>query len=622
MAPKWVWLPASPTGGTGGGAYAKLFRNDALPPADLLAREVLQNSWDAAQVHTDKSAPAFRFRFRFAELKGAKKARFLTTMDGKSLTAQRGKLGDPRDVPASESVTRILDPESPLVVLYLEDFGTHGMFGDPVRIGGSHLYKALYVIGSTSKDMDIANRGGSYGFGKSAFIGSSELRTAIVHTRFASRKDDKATQRLIGFTWWGEHEVGKHTFEGRAMFGSPAREARLGAHPLTDREAAELARALGMPLRADDPSDLGSTVMLIAPTVGPKEVKEAVERHWWPALEDHSMDVVIETTDGQELVPRPRLNSRLRPFITAYGIATGTKKPRNPAEERLASSKWRKDGDGTAFGRLALVIDRDGTASSSGNLPDESDGGSPTVALIRGPRMVVEYRTFSSRLPIRGVYVADPSIDALLREVEPPLHNSWENASATEVSERARYVAQGVLTRIKRSVKEFAQEFAPPPSTVHTDLPLFGNLLSQFFSGRGAGKPHPPKPSEKPASLSFKASRADVREKLSGGKMTLTRVVAVQIPDQAQWDGASLDVAFTAAIAWDLSAASSEEIQLSVHAPSTFVHQDDTGHWVGPVGAGESVEFVVSTAPYDEDLTVVLTPSAVLTPTGTTGARS
>jgi hypothetical protein len=586
-----------------------------------LAREVLQNSWDAAQIHVTPGAPPFSFRFRFAELRGAKKSRLLATLDAKSLTAQRGKLGDPRDVPQADTVSRILDPKTPLVILYLEDFGTHGMFGDPVKIGGSHLYKALYVIGSTSKDLDVANRGGSYGFGKSAFIGSSEIRTAIVHTRFAPRREDKATQRLIGFTWWGEHEVGKRSFEGRAMFGSPAREARLGASPLTDGDAAALAKSLGMAPRSADLADLGSTVMLIAPTVNPRDLKEAVERHWWPALEDHSMDVVIETADGQELVPRPRLNTRLKPFITAYGIATGTKKPKNPAEERLASSKWRKDGSGTAFGRLALVIDRDAAAAVATDSPDGGDGASPTVALIRGPRMVVEYRTFSSRLPIRGVYVADPTIDALLREVEPPLHNSWENASAGEVSEQARYVAQGVLTRIKRSVKEFAQEFAPPPSTVYTDLPLFGNLLSQFFSGRGPGKPHPPKPGEKSPGLTFRVSRNDVRKEIGGGQMALTRAVSVQIPSDANWDGATLQVSFSAAIAWDLSAASSEPIEVSVAAPDGYAPAEGSDALTGFVKAGEVVEFVVTTAAYYEELTVVLTPSAVLTHATPMGAE-
>ncbi len=71
--PRWVWLPASPTGGTGGGAYSKLFRNDPLPPSDLLAREVLQNSWDAALVNENSDGPPFKFSFRFAELSGDSK---------------------------------------------------------------------------------------------------------------------------------------------------------------------------------------------------------------------------------------------------------------------------------------------------------------------------------------------------------------------------------------------------------------------------------------------------------------------------------------------------------------------------------------------------------------------
>jgi hypothetical protein len=571
MAKKWVWLPASPTGGTGGGAYSKLFRNDALPTADLLAREVIQNSWDAALRHEIRDAPPFKFRFRFVTLSGAAKKRFLEAADLGALQARRRLLGESNDLPSRVAVDELVNTKSPLTLLYLEDYGTHGMFGDPAKVTGSHLYKALYVLGSTSKDGQEAAKGGSFGFGKSAFIGTSEIRTAIAHTRFAARSNDRATQRLIGFTWWGEHEADKRPFEGRAMFGEAAKESRLGATPLTDKNAQSVADLLGMPERDGSEGSLGSTVLLISPNVSASEIVDAVERYWWPALVDHLIEVIIETSDGTEIVPNPQQNPKLRPFLQAYGIVTGTKTPKNAKEEILASSSWRSDGTGTKFGKLALVIDRENSTSfaeeediSVGNMT------TPTVALIRGPRMVIEYKSYSSRLPIRGVYLADASIDGALRAVEPPSHNTWDNTSSRDVPEAAKAIAGGVLRRIKRSVKEFANEFAPPPATVVTDLPLFGDLLSPFLTGRVAGPTPPPQPGEAKPNLSFQPFGAEKRLTQANGDLVLQRSIAIKIPDFEEWELAKLTVSFQAAIAQELSGRSSDHLELSVSAPDEF----------------------------------------------------
>lgn len=580
-----------------------------LPTPDLLAREVVQNSWDAALSHGSRSAPPFSFRFRFARFSGPDKKQFIKAANLDALNQRRLQLDDSRDWPSVEAVARLIDPREDLEVLYLEDYGTHGMFGDPAKITGSHLYKALYVLGSTSKDNQATSQGGSFGFGKSAFIGSSSVRTAIAHTRFKASSDDIASQRLIGFTWWGEHEVNSQPYEGRAMFGILADEERLGAYPLINDEAELVANQLGMPSRDDSDGLRGSTVLLLSPEVGPDQIKDAVERYWWPALEDQLIDVTIETSEGEELRPRPRLNAKLRPFLQAYGIATGTKTPRNAQEERIASTKWRSDAQGTKFGTLALVIDREYMPTHDDDVIGLGDMTTPTVALIRGPRMVIEYRSFSSRLPIRGVYLADPSIDSLLREVEPPAHNTWDNLGSHDISERSREVARGVLSRIRRSVKEFAAEFAPPPTAVLTDLPLFGDLLSRVLSGRVPGPPIPPGGNENPKpGLHFKLSRPDRRETVDGGRLVIERNIGIKIPQDVGWSRGHLSGTFQAAIAQDLSASASGALGLQIYAPDGFEFDDSLLNFSGDVTAGEEYVFSVRTEPFDRNLSVLITP--------------
>ena len=80
MKADWVWLPSSPAGGVSGTTFTQALGNEGLTAAELVAREVLQNSWDAAQFRTDKRAPAFKFKFRFAEYIGPEHSKIVKAL--------------------------------------------------------------------------------------------------------------------------------------------------------------------------------------------------------------------------------------------------------------------------------------------------------------------------------------------------------------------------------------------------------------------------------------------------------------------------------------------------------------------------------------------------------------
>ena len=618
MKADWVWLPSSPAGGVAGTTFTQALGNEGIAAADLVAREVLQNSWDAAQFKTDKDPPAFRFKFRFAEYIGPQHSKIVKALGLDALLDQReGLSSNARDIPELEEVRDLMNSKKPLRVLYLEDFGTHGMFGDPKDFKSSHLYKAMYILGSTSKNSEEGTRGGTFGFGKSAFIGASSVHTAIAYTRFGLRKGDDVTRRLIGFVWWGDHEIGKNSFQGRAMFGKAARISRDGAEPLVDKAADEMAEQLGMTLRSKDKADFGSTVMILNPTVTAEDLKLAVERNWWPALEDQSMDVIIEDADGTQLVPRPRSNKHLKPFLQAYGIARGLKTPGDEKIERLASTKWRADDKGLKYGDLALVLDTDFEATETDGESGFGESNSPTIALIRGPRMVIEYKSFSSRLPIRGVYIADLSIDNYLRQVEPPAHNSWEKNWTKHLDKDSKRVAKGVMDRIRRSVKEFALEFAPPPSSFTANLPLLGNLLSGLFGGKALGKTPGPKPGPGPKAdkLFVRTAQPDKKILVPGTQQIyLKKWISIKIPQTPQWETATLRFTVTVSIAQETEAKkTSDLIEVEqIIAPVGFYKMEEDNKFEGPVSGGQEVVFEITTVPYRKDLTAVVTPELEL----------
>jgi hypothetical protein len=610
----WVWLPSSPAGGVSGTTFTQALGNEGLTAAELVAREVLQNSWDAAQFRTDKRAPAFKFKFRFAEYIGPEHSKIVKALGLGALLEQReGLRSDARDIPELDEVRDLLNPKKPLGILYLEDFGTHGMFGDPKDFKSSHLYKAMYILGSTSKNTEEGTRGGTFGFGKSAFIGASSVHTAVAYTRFAARKGDDATRRLVGFVWWGDHEIGTNSFQGRAMFGKAARVIRDGAEPLVDEAADEMAEQLGMTYRSKEKSDYGSTVMLLCPTVTAEDLKLAIERNWWPALEDQLMNVVIETADGTQLIPRPQSNKHLKPFLQAYGIARGLKKPGDEQIERLASTKWRADDKGLKYGDLALVLDTDFEPSESENDSGFGETNSPTVALIRGPRMVIDYKSFSSRLPIRGVYIADPSVDNHLRQVEPPAHNSWEKNWSKDLNKESKRVARGVMDRIRRSIKEFALEFAPPPSSFTANLPLLGDLLSGLFGGKALGKKPKSKTGVGPRTdkLTLRTAQPDKKIQVPGTQQIyLKKWISVKIPQDPQWDAATLRFTVTVSIAQETEAKKTNDFinVEKIVPPAGFYKSDEDNKFEGQVSSGQEFVFEITTVPYWKDLTAVVTP--------------
>jgi hypothetical protein len=618
---EWVWLERSPTGGADGSAYSKLFRNDPLSPARLLVREILQNSWDAAVRRESDEQVSFRFRFRFASYVGVEKKKLLESIDFDGIRRHRDLLDAERDIPDVESVRRMSDPDVPLKVLYLEDYGATGMDGDPETNTEKRLYKALYLIGGTGDPIPGRTRGGSFGFGKSAFISASRIRTAVVHTRFAPSEDDRATQRLVGFTWWGAHSGEGRRFEGRAMLGLRSNTPPSRAVPLDDDAASKLAARLGMPSRDGTVQQRGSTIMLLDPIVAVQDVVTAVEDYWWPALEEDYFDVTIVTEDGEELSPRPRLRKDLQPFLKAYGIATRLAEPNQAKGERRPSDKWRaaRNTGGIRLGELALVLDRVSVLAPVENgARDTEDGGDvlqtalfdpsqAVVALMRGPRMVIEYRPYSTRLPVRGVYVASDEIDSDLRSVEPPTHNTWATAASADADPLSRSIAEALLQRIRGAVRDLAKEHAPPPENGPVFLDRLARLLGPLF--RSAGVPGvPPKP-HGPLGPRTRITVAapDQRIKAGAGLMKLIRTMVLDVPEIPGWSEARVELKFEALIAEDVdSHASLDPISFTVDPPEECEPIEGGTGFVGTIRPGSSMRFTLETSPYLEDRSILV----------------
>ena len=88
MTNKWYWNQPSEFGGAGGDAFGKVFRSQGYSSADLVAREALQNSWDAAL----RGGVDFRFDATFTTLADESFMEFSGMLGFDELLERRTKL--------------------------------------------------------------------------------------------------------------------------------------------------------------------------------------------------------------------------------------------------------------------------------------------------------------------------------------------------------------------------------------------------------------------------------------------------------------------------------------------------------------------------------------------------
>ena len=317
---RWHWEPFDPDRTSMSGDISKLFRNEPVktpgilamdaPPseASVLAREVIQNSWDSALEAQDGFGgyssgsgrsdgnegtiyPGFEVDFEFRSLSREGKQALISTLALRDLATRKGdceahtattgdrssarkKLG----LPPRSCLDHLDDDSVPLELLVISETGTTGMYGPWGK--DSRMYLALASMGYTPKK----EGGGSFGYGKAGMIRGSATRTVIAYSCFRNRDDDLGvTRRLLGMTYWGEHEMGNGHFVGFARFGRVHADGSV--RPFENEDADAVAESMGIPRRNDqDPNDLGTTFLVVDPIVQPEDLCRAVERNWWPTL--------------------------------------------------------------------------------------------------------------------------------------------------------------------------------------------------------------------------------------------------------------------------------------------------------------------------------------------------
>lgn len=642
--PKWAWEAENPNYSGGAGDVAALFRAEGVETpgvleigapsaeASLFSREAIQNSWDAAKEwertckKRGEKPPPFWIEFRFVEYYGFDKRKLVFGLGldehSRQLSAAKVAKGSARNLGLAsvDTLSDLLDGDKPLRVLMMTEHGGLGMSGS-WRTGDSRMLSALVRVGYTQK---AEGAGGSYGYGKAGLIAASAIRTVITYSAFAEDKSDpRVTRRLLGVTYWKNHSIGNAKFTGWARLGKEVWTTdddggrHRSASPFENSDADSAATELGIAVRnPSKPDDTGTTFMIIDPTIDANDLRAAIQRYWWPAMLDNTsgLRTKIIDFDGTEVIPSvPKDDPHLQPFVRGFELASRPQDTKSKEEARIDLGTYSPQGDiEYTLGNLGLVANTQGWS-----FPDDNEINHCTmIALVRGPRMVVNYHTFRGLgIPhIRGTFVADDAIDDLLRQTEDKAHTKWETAKLAGAHPSANLIAGQVSSRLRKAVTDFKNQFKPPaPRPGDLNLPILDEL-SRLMKGN---KPKAPKPEKRPVTIRLVTPAHAVAT--PAGQLECRAAVEFGVADWV-WDVANTDaVELTAvlSVAYVEDENLGERMNLRVKSSrKTFAERGSANGrfiYVGELQQGETVQFDIQSQAYESDWTVRFTPTASIT---------
>lgn len=443
---EWIFRPAPADGGRDyGNANVWSFKSDV----NTLVREVLQNCRDAA-LGVDSRVKVV---FRLIRLAGEELAKFQEAMGWDQVyphlevvAKQPQKLG----VLLKGGLKEIRD-RGELFLLIIEDSNTRGLTGPEFDSGN---FMGLCRNNLDSNKEGSVSRGGAFGLGKAVLWRASRLATVLFASRPHQPEEGQGNLRVFGRCELAWHRLDDpNEFQGPGWMGRHSETRSDTAESIWDNET--LAADLKMK-RSDDSS--GTTVCVVGfhdpqsdqppnLTEMAKEIKMAAARNFFPNMVWNQLQVTVETWDGTPLsveeVSAPQLQPEYCAALQAY--RTGEVGDQLDTEGDVACARVTLDvprrtaqpDAHPACTHEALLLVR----HAEEPLEDSPDGQRQTrneLAVLRGPGMVVEFRSLQSitlgAKPFHAVLLAgraagnqpnDLRADEFLRTAEPPAHNEW-----------------------------------------------------------------------------------------------------------------------------------------------------------------------------------------------------
>ena len=578
-------------GGAAGEAYTNTLAASGMPPASVLAREAIQNSVDARQGDEEKVV----IEFVVKALTGDKKTKLVDAAGLKSFVPRGAKLG----FKEPNCIASLGDTSKPLRLLFVNDFNTTGLEGDPDS-PESKFNRFLLSLGDGGKE-DEHGTGGSYGFGKSVYSSNSGVLAIFAYSRTVDA-DKKPMSLLFGCGYFRKHQHDNQYYTGRAWFGvdhTPKEaHAQQVVKPLRDSEADAMAATLGFEPRL--PGQLGTSVLIVDSPLEAAGILKGVEDWWWPRIVSNKLDVRVVDEEGKKHLPRPLKREDLRPFIEAFDIAT----KKSPADGKTSFLKPFNKLDKMNLGVAGFKVLEKNEKDEYPVLEHLVD----SVALIRGPLMVVEYyRSWNPGTPaMAGAFVAHEDIDDTLRSSEPPAHDAWDQ-DARRLSDKSghkRAIVDRVLRAIRSNLKNAQKTASPPPPPRPKRLSFLERTLASFLSPSKKGPSSTGGANPAPIHLSYDQ---EPQAEAAGQRLQLTAKFTVRLKADEDIEQLPARIRITCPVIEDGQVG--ESLAVTVTASEITEEDEAKPGWQRVLLTKKhAVKFECKTEPYDPMWTVKFLP--------------
>ena len=453
----------------------------------FVAREAIQNSSDA---RFDNGVP-LAVEFEYLQV-DAKEIPGLNELKDRinACLSRSVKNDDQKAVRFFDRALKILNQKL-VPVLRIGDYNTKGLQGKDDDENGS-WYKLVKAIGENR--MSGAG-GGSYGIGKGAPIAAS-----LIHTVYYSTFNIDGEYIFQGRSRLITHEYKGDRKRGSGFFGTNGYESIRGEKNIP----AEFLR-----------KTTGTDIYVIGYEPDNENWKEEMIRsvleNFWMAIRDN--DLIVKFKDGKEIaIDSNTLEKMILNYLPddTYQYYLSVEKPTRDEEKALAT-----------LGTCHLWLRQDNELKDKRN-----------VMMMRLPKMLVYRQPFRIMNDgFAGVFTCiDPEGNKLLRDLEPPKHDTWDTdlPSSPQEKTKAKTAMREVMEWIKSVLKEMSNSDAGDPQEI-PDLDQFlplddgegkGMSYDNTYGWNGVQKEESPREISAEKEDEFEDEVEDVVQKFNAIKKT------------------------------------------------------------------------------------------------------
>lgn len=511
----WIF-DRGPGSGKGRGAdtIEMLFEGDGS-----LVKEGVQNASDQLRKNSKDAIPIGMINIDLAEFKGDQKEKIKDLINWQKLrkhceAATIKNANSPEASALEAAIARLDDPNIPLRILSISDFGTEGLSDDFEGLETEEDRDTNYTRlcrDEHNTNNDDTTRSGSHGLGKIVNWKFSGINSVIFNSLTWKTRDNKNNliMRTCGQCLLWSHRLDGKAYDNTGYFGQHKLIADNIETAVSTWGDDSIAAALGL-VRPVQPEFSGTSVSIIdyfdesiTDEKGAAVIQrlcEDVEKFFWPALQGETAlpgkpnlkITLTHSVNGETVYEQKAAQSDYISFKRALDDAPNTdvisEVDQVAAKDSIPITVRREDGaNETVEAQMNVRL----CSTPLKTLPHDLAG---HVAKLRDRVMVIEYEKIKTAPKTefdlcgvialgfaRGNDEEDKVTHDFLRLYEPPAHDNWNFFNKVRKKFRDfRKLILEINTSYKAAIKELSNK------KIDTDgkpIPLLAQLLNFGITG-------------------------------------------------------------------------------------------------------------------------------------------